>query len=132
MATSFEKYPMLYNGDIICHGNICYVIPMDELVCQLLCLYQESTRCKIDEMYLKQKQECIVLNVLFKIIVMPCYKSFAILKCIHVLNIYLKFMKIIFVLIYHAFVCVLNCAHCHLLCHFRDLNFPKCTILYLT
>ena len=57
-----KKRPMMYYGDIRCHGKMYYVIPMDEIFCNIhiigrlnVCSQIQVNRCQIDDYKNMQK-----------------------------------------------------------------------------
>ena len=53
---NMEKLPILYNGNFRCHGNVCYVFPINAFFCKLhrigpsnMCVNFEKDRLKIDD-----------------------------------------------------------------------------------
>ena len=53
---NMEKLPILYNGNFRCHGNVCYVFPINPFFCKLhrigpsiLCINFEKDRLQIDD-----------------------------------------------------------------------------------
>ena len=53
---NMEKLPILYNGNFRCHGNVCYVFPINPFFCKLhrigpsnMCVHFEKNRLNIDD-----------------------------------------------------------------------------------
>ena len=53
---NMEKLPILYNGNFRCHGNVCYVFPINPFFCKLyrigpsnMCVNFEKNRLNIDD-----------------------------------------------------------------------------------
>ena len=53
---NMEKLPILYNGNFRCHGNVCYVFPINPFFCKLYrigpsnrCVNFEKNRLNIDD-----------------------------------------------------------------------------------
>ena len=53
---NMEKLPILYNGNFRCHGNVCYIFPINAIFCKLhrigpsnMCVNFEKNRLNIDD-----------------------------------------------------------------------------------
>ena len=64
---NMEKLPILYNGNFRCHGNVCYVFPINPFFCKLhrigpsnMCINFEKNRLRIDDFRKSEKIVCFL------------------------------------------------------------------------